>query len=354
MSQPLAVGCLISILLSASSLVFANAQSEVMKRAFISSSSINPETMAEFRIDSTQQAALIKDFCERVSAKFTSLGWEKDPCANLPWRATLQTAKKSPLLYLAFGTGTDATLILSAVHPDEMTPVPMGFRLAKHLAEHPELLRPDQQVIIAPLVNPDGFLIKKPTRTNARGVDANRNFFTMDWYEKSISWWKSLKEKRPSHFPGHFPNSEIETIFQVRLIDDYQPDKILSVHAPLGFLDYDGPGDQKRQVLSPIEKQAKSLADAISRKSNNYRVVDYSFYPGSLGNFAGNERQIPTITLELATTDVKKVDAYWSQFLPGLLQAISYPFKKSLEKGNNTQKFYSNYDDPPQTVQDKS
>lgn len=355
MPQP-SSGCILALVLSAALPVQASepSSSDVLKRAFISSSSINPETIPDFRLEGPQQAAAVKELCGKISEKFAKYGWEKDPCGNLPWRATLQTAKKNPLLYLSFGTGNDATLILSAVHPDEMTPVPMGFRLAKHLAEHPELLREDQQVIIAPLVNPDGFLLNKPTRTNARGVDANRNFFTMDWYEKSLSWWKTLKEKRPSHFPGHFPHSEIETIFQVRLIDDYQPDKILSIHAPLGFLDYDGPGDQKRQILNPIERQAKSLADAISKKSNNYRVVDYSFYPGSLGNFAGNERQIPTITLELATTDTRKVDAYWSQFLPGILQAISYPFKKSLERGNNTQKFYSNYDDPPQAAQDKS
>jgi protein MpaA len=328
--------------------------SDILKRAYIGSSSVSQETLESFRISEAAEPAAIKDICSKLSVKFKKYGWEADPCGKLPWRATLRTVKNNPLLFITFGSGEDNTLILSAVHPDELTPIPMGFRLAKHLSEHPELLSNDQQVIIAPLVNPDGFFIDQPTRTNARGVDANRNFFTLDWYEKSLTWWKTLKMKKLSHFPGHFPNSEVETVFQVRMIDEFAPDKILSIHAPLGFIDYDGPGDQKPIQMSEAERQAKALAGAISQKSKNYRVVDYSFYPGSLGNFAGNERHIPTITLELATTDSKKVDSYWDQFLPGLLQAISYPFKKTIEKTNNTQKFYSDFNDKPRPKTDKS
>ena len=328
--------------------------SDILQRAFISSSSISQETLESFKISEAAEPLAIKDICAKLSLKFKKYRWENDPCGELNWRATLRTVKNNPLLFITFGAGSDATLILSAVHPDELTPIPMGFRLAKHLSDHPELVTSDQQVIVAPLVNPDGFFLDDPTRTNARGVDTNRNFFTLDWYDKSLSWWKTLKSKKLPYFPGHFPNSEVETVFQVRLIDEFQPDKILSIHAPLGFIDYDGPGDQKPSTLSEAERQAKSLADAIAKKSNNYRIVDYSFYPGSLGNFAGNERHIPTITLELATTDAKKVDSYWGQFLPGLLQSISYPFKKTIEKTNNTQKFYSDFNDKPKPKTDKS
>ncbi|RYZ56919.1 MAG: hypothetical protein EOP07_11365 [Proteobacteria bacterium] len=327
---------------------------DILKRAYVSSSSISQETLDSFRVSEEAEPGAVKELCAKIGLRFKKFGWEEDPCGKLPWRATLRTVKNNPLLFITYGTGSDATLILSAVHPDELTPIPMGFRLAKHLSENPGLVSTDQQVIIAPLVNPDGFFAPNPTRTNARGVDTNRNFFTLDWYEKSMTWWKTLKMKKLSHFPGHFPNSEVETVFQVRLIDEFQPDKILSIHAPLGFIDYDGPGDQKPIHMNEAERQAKALAGAISQKSKNYRVVDYSFYPGSLGNFAGNERHIPTITLELSTTDAKKVDSYWNQFLPGLLQAISYPFKKTIERTNNTQKFYSDFNDKPRPKTDKT
>ncbi len=326
----------------------------LLSRAFIKSSSINPESEARFRLAKSDSTKQIEDLCKKLTLKFKQYGWDRDPCGRSPWQASFQTLEKHPLLYVVFGQGEEKTLLLSGVHPDELTPVPMGFKLAQYLMENPQLIKPDQQVIIAPLVNPDGLFTEKPQRTNARGVDPNRNFFTLDWYEKSLSWWENLRKRSLPYFPGHFPNSEIETIFQVRLIDDFQPDKILSIHAPLGFLDYDGPGDQKPKPESHTETQARELAQVISRKSQNYRVVDYSFYPGSLGNFAGNERHIPTVTLELATTQASKVGEYWQQFLPGMLQAIDYPFKKAVEESKNTQRFYSQYDDIVLKGKDKS
>ncbi len=348
--------------LSFASLFFLSANAQaldhyhgLMGRAFIKSSSINPESEADFRITSEQQQNQLGAFCKKLGQQFKKQGWESDPCGSLKWQATLQSADKNPLLFMSFGKGTQTTLLLSGVHPDELTPIPMGFRLARYLSENPQLVKEDQQIIIAPLVNPDGYLRQgAPTRTNMRGVDPNRNFFTLDWYEKSLATWQHARNRSLPHFPGHFPNSEIETIFQVRLIDEFQPDKILSIHAPLGFLDYDGPGDQKPSKLSPTEAKARALAEAISKKSKNYRVVDYSFYPGSLGNFAGNERHIPTVTLELRTTDAHKVDEYWEQFLPGILQAINYPFKKEIEESRNTQKFYSHYEEFVLRSKDKS
>ena len=55
-------------------------------------------------------------------------------------------------------------------------------------------------------------------------------------------------------------------------------------------------------------------------------MVNFSIYPGSLGNYSGNERLIPTITLELQSTHPHKVDEYWQQFLPGFMEGIEYPF----------------------------
>ncbi|MCX6128774.1 MAG: M14 family zinc carboxypeptidase [Proteobacteria bacterium] len=204
----------------------------------------------------------MSSFCQRLGEHFQHFGWEARPCGKVGWQASLQSTDKHPLVFASFGNGEETTLLLSAVHPDELTPVPMGFRLARHLHEHPELIKPHQRIVIAPLVNPDGLFRSQPSRTNARGVDPNRNFFTLDWYEKSMTWWKSGKNRNIAYFPGHFPNSEIETIFQIRLIDVFQPDKILSIHAPLGFLDYDGPGDQKPSTLTTTETQAKSLVQA--------------------------------------------------------------------------------------------
>jgi protein MpaA len=172
----------------------------------------------------------------------------------------------------------------------------------------------------------------------------------MDWYGKAKQLWTDVRERSPKHFPGYFPNSEIETIFQIQLIDDYRPDKILSVHAPLGWLDYDGPGDGRpRRPLTASEVRAKRLVKAIAENAKNYKVVDYTFFPGSLGNYAGNERRIPTVTLELKSTSPKMVEAYWQQFLPGLMQSFRYPYRLNLERedGHNATPFSAEYAQRP-------
>jgi protein MpaA len=300
---------------------------ESLSFGFTPISFISPRNFAKSIIDDAQKASLIKHFCSSVKQYYFKYNWNEEPCAAVKWQASLLSKNGHPLIYAEFGEGKETTLLLGGVHPDEITPIPITFRMAKFLSENQKAFdRKKLRVIVAPLVNPDGFLRNIATRTNSNGIDLNRNFFTLDWYDKAKKLWQDRRERAGKHFPGYFPNSEVETIFQIQLIDTYKPDKILSVHAPLGFLDYDGPGDRKPQNLTPAERRAKQLVTTISEESENYKVVDYTFYPGSLGNYAGNERNIPTVTLELETTEARKVDIYWKQFFPGIMQSINYRF----------------------------
>jgi protein MpaA len=315
---------------------------------------VSPANVNQAVIDKAAKEKLIASFCAEIDAAMLRFKWKERSCSSFPWKADLKTKEGRPLIYAVFGTGTNTTLVLGGVHPDEITPVPMGFRVVDYLRSHPEAYAGDTQIIVAPLVNPDGFMRDTPTRTNSNGVDLNRNFFTMDWYGKALNLWENRRKKIASHFPGYFPNSEVETLFQIELVDHYKPDKILSIHAPLGFLDYDGPGDGLPVTNSPTQKRAKQLVKAISERSKNYKVVDYNFYPGSLGNFAGNERHIPTVTLELETTNPGMVDTYWDQFLPGILQSIQYPFKPEPETdgtmSDNASPFSTKYNLPEKTI----
>lgn len=319
--------------------------SDALSRGFTPVEMVTEKSFSKARVPAKGRQAKIDLFCKRLGTHFKKYKWSAKPCGKVPWKTGLQSKAGHPLLYVEFGRGKETTLLMSGVHPDELTPIPIGFRFARYLLDHPESFDPEKfRVIVAPLVNPDGFIRNIPSRTNGNGVDVNRNFYTKDWYAKAIKRWSAARSRNPRHFPGYFPNSEVETVFQMRLIEDYNPQKIISIHAPLGFLDYDGPGDRKRKSLSMTEKKAKHLAHAIAEKSRNYRVVDYSFYPGSLGNFAGNERRIPTITLELMTTEPKKHNVYWEHFLPGLIQSVRYPLKKWSARTSGVQtRFTSRY-----------
>jgi protein MpaA len=80
------------------------------------------------------------------------------------------------------------------------------------------------------------------------------------------------------------PFSEPETRAIARVIHTFQPKWILSIHEPLECIDYDGPGEAMARRLS-------ETSDLPLRRLGGR--------PGSLGSYAGVDRGIPTITLEL-------------------------------------------------------
>ena len=157
-------------------------------------------------------------------------------------------------------------LIIGCFHGDE----PQGkFLIEEYLKENP-----DTSILFIPCLNQYGF--KNNTRTNANGVDLNRNFPTENW----------ILTDRNEFFGGDSPASEKETKFVIETVEKYNPKVILTLHAPFKIVNYDG--------------DAKELAGKIS-EIINYPVEPSVGYPtpGSFGTWAGIERKIPTITLEL-------------------------------------------------------
>ena len=321
--------CFVSVFFS--STAFALIISAIpLDRGYAKIKTVSEYNLSSYTISSQEQKKIVSAICSKLALKFRNYSWQQPPCEGVQWKAHLKTELQNPLLYASFGEGENTTLILGGVHPDELTPIHLAFRFARYLQANPQIyMEKGIRVIIAPLVNPDGFLKTRPTRTNSSEIDLNRNFLTLDWYNEALQVWAKDKKGIHRFFPGYFPNSEIETLFQKWLITEYQPAKILSIHAPLGFYDYDGPGDRTTKPLTNGEEKAKLLVRTVAEKSRNYRIVDYSFYPGSLGNLAGKQRRVPTLTLELETTDPRFVDHYWNKFLPGFLQSVQFPYSWS-------------------------
>jgi protein MpaA len=268
-----------------------------------------------------------KNFCDAVNNKFMQFGWYNIICKPDRWETFNYSSKGHPLLYQEFGFNKlndrgPVNLLLCGVHGDEPSGIHACFHLVREiLFDNPEVLK-DFRLVIAPIVNPDGFFAK--TRQNGNGVDPNRNLPTKDWDRLARETWIKHK-KDPRKYPGARSGSEIESNFQTYLINKYKPDKIISIHAPLGFLDFDGPGDQKYSNLVRIEQRAKFLGLNIEANAKNLvKLVDYRFFPGSLGNYAGNERKIPTYTVELPSSDPSKAHDYWSTLRFALLKALSF------------------------------
>lgn len=164
-------------------------------------------------------------------------------------------------------------LIISLFHGDE----PEAYMLGEAFLEQVEQgqYQSEMRIGVIPLLNPDGLLLKQ--RTNASGVDLNRNFPTQDWVEQ---------EQGTPYYSGPKAASEFETQFVIRILDQFRPKRILTLHTPYDVINYDGPGLELAQAMAAV---------------NGMPVVEDIGYPtpGSFGTYAGKERGIPTLTLEL-------------------------------------------------------
>ncbi len=263
----------------------------------------------------------LKKWCDLTDASFLARGWGKSRCEEFAWNHVRNSAKGIPIPWVVFGTEQDlerknVTLIMCGVHGDEITPFKFCYDIMYDLKDYHWDFS-ERVVVVAPLVSPDSYFIGRPTRTNARGVDVNRNFPTKDWDSHALKLWKERYGRDKRRFPGHKALSEQEVVFQVNLIKRYRPAKIISVHSPLSMLDYDGP-DLRLGETRP----AKDLLLSMSEKAEGYKVSNYPHFPGSLGNWAGRELGIPTYTLELPNTDARQSDRFWKQFREAIHHAI--------------------------------
>lgn len=168
-------------------------------------------------------------------------------------------------------------LMVGGIHGDELTSSAVVF---EWLRLQMAMRRQDFVWQIVPLLNPDGMLAARPTRMNANGVDLNRNFPTPGWHQEAPAWWVDKTRRDPRRYPGKAPLSEPESRWLHQEIERFRPDLVVSVHAPFGVLDFDGP--------APPPERFGSL-----------RIDRVGVYPGSLGNYAGHHKKVPVVTIEL-------------------------------------------------------
>ena len=224
-----------------------------------------------------------------------------DPRADISrnpglWKVIGKSVEGQPIYYHEYGAGDSAILVIGCTHGDEQE----GGQVVIRLAELVSLQRADtikRKIVFVPILNPDGVARRK--RTNAHDVDINRNFPTKNWSPVAADGRYS---------PGPSPSSEPETQLVLELLSRYNPRLIISIHSSLHMINYDGP--------------AKDIANRMA-KFNGYRVSDSIGYPtpGSLGTYAGVERNIPIITLELPPVSLEES---WEQNRDALLEALAH------------------------------
>ncbi|HTQ98527.1 MAG TPA: M14 family murein peptide amidase A [Candidatus Acidoferrum sp.] len=175
-------------------------------------------------------------------------------------------------------------LLMGGVHGDEYSSISIIFKWLQLFSK--SSLEGEFHWRFVPLVNPDGLLDgKQANRQNANGVDLNRNFPSEDWSATAVGYWQESTGANPRRFPGTKPGSEPEVQWVVQQMLDFRPDVIVSVHAPYHLLDFDGPAQAPHNI-------------------GELYLHQLGVYPGSLGNYAGLNKSIPVVTLELPSAGV--------------------------------------------------
>lgn len=169
-------------------------------------------------------------------------------------------------------------LVVGAMHGDELSSASLALHWIK-LAQA-EQKQSQTHWLFIPALNPDGLLSRPARRVNANGVDLNRNFPTPDWEKETAVYWDQRVRKDPRRWPGKSSLSEPESQYLYDEIKRFRPHLIVSIHAPYGVLDFDGP------VRAPI-------------RLGHLRLNQVGIFPGSLGNFGGVQNGMPVVTVEL-------------------------------------------------------
>jgi len=250
------------------------------------------------------------DFCARINNRLSSIDYHK--CMSIRLESTGHvSAQGDPIMISRFAqlggiVPTGRVLLIGGVHGDELSSVSIVFEWMEYLRVHH-----DGEFVwsVVPVMNPDGLFKNKPSRTNANSVDLNRNMPTTDWQDTALAYWRDKAKSAPRKYPGPAAGSEPETRWLIDEIDKFQPDMIITVHAPYNLIDYD----------APSRKNAP-------RRFGNLKGGLLGTYPGSLGNYAGVKRGIPVVTIELPSSNkaISVIQAHdmWSDMLEWLGNTI--------------------------------
>ncbi len=220
------------------------------------------------------------------------------PVAIPQYRVLGRSVQGRAITARILGNGSDTTLIIATIHGNEAAGTPLVKMLADHLETNPSLLA-GRRVVIIPVANPDGMVAG--TRHNIRGIDLNRNFQAGNRVDNDTN--------------GHIALTEPESRAIHAAIQEFNPDRIISLHQPLTCVDYDGPG--------------QALAAAIA-SACHLPVKKLGARPGSLGAYTGEELGIPTITLEMpSAASGLSEDALWARYGQAMINGVTHPIAVS-------------------------
>ena len=249
------------------------------------------------------------ELCTKIGTKLGSVAIEDCTEQNLK-ASGFWTDEGNALAYknyLPIGNkkALGKVLVIGGIHGDEYSSVSIMFKWMKILNKHHSGIIHWKFV---PLSNPDGLFKSPATRTNGNGIDLNRNFPSADWNDLALDYWRERAYSAERRYPGKQAASETEIQWLVKTIDEFNPDIVVSVHAPYELLDYDGPDNPPTQI-------------------GDLYLSQLGIFPGSLGNYGGVDLQKPIVTLELPSAGImpapEQIITMWRDLVRWLIDKLN-------------------------------
>jgi len=193
---------------------------------------------------SVEDISKINNHCDRISSRLASVGYKE--CLSHEFEKTgAHSVKGAPIIVKRIHAGSDTNevddtahhrvLIIGGFHGDEYATVSIIFKWITLLNL---FYTGSYYWQIVPLLNPDGLLQRSSSRTNANGVDLDRNFPVSANDYNAFQYWEENTNGDPEYFPGKYALSEPESQWLAEEIEQYRPDAIITIHAPNHSLGY--------------------------------------------------------------------------------------------------------------------
>lgn len=262
------------------------------------------KTLTELVFDADLTGPIIDptvSLCEEVGTKLGSVSI--DDCLQHQLVHSAYTINNRSLAYkdyepLKNREPLGRVMVVGGIHGDEFSSISVTLKWMDILGKYHSGLFHWRFI---PTLNPDGLLGEKSQRQNANGVDLNRNFPTSDWEDLAMTYWRKTTKKNPRRDPGSTHTSELETQWLVDQIKEFNPDVIISMHAPYHLVDYDGPPTGPNNLGSLY-------------------LRTLGVFPGSLGNYVGLDLNKPIVTVELKSAGIMPVEQEINQMWNDLVR----------------------------------
>jgi murein peptide amidase A len=280
---------------------------------FIAAQAINTLATPVYKAENTSKNDV---FCQNMARHLPNVSQNLCLQANLADTGA-KSVKGVPLLKRDVVTPGDnpasaakmRVMVVGGIHGDELSSSAVALNWIKLATQAPANGISNAPASFAggvhwrfiPMLNPDGLMSKPASRVNAHGVDLNRNFPTPNWARDAKVYWEQRTNKDPRRWPGTEPLSEPESKFLHDEMANFKPNLIVSIHAPYGVLDFDGP-------TVPPSKLGRLYLDQVG------------IFPGSLGNYGGVHKGMPVVTIELPNAQRTPLDSETRQMWLDLLR----------------------------------